>query len=110
MDAPSKPLFTLMTEIAEPSLEGLSKPETIAKKCMKNEECTSTSIDNMCKPMRIRVKACRKIPWIAMALQIKARLWLGGVVGDASKSPSGRCLVPSGEAVVLASARTARGD
>jgi hypothetical protein len=37
MDAPSKPLFTLMTEIAEPSLEGLSKPETIAKKCMKNE-------------------------------------------------------------------------
>ena len=37
MDAPSKPVFTLMTEIAEPSLEGLSKSETIAKKCMKNE-------------------------------------------------------------------------
>ena len=35
--------------------------------------------------MRIRVKACRKIPWIAMALQIKTRLWLGGVVGDASR-------------------------
>jgi len=33
----------------------------------------------------IRVKACRKIPWIAMALQIKTRLWLGGVVGDASR-------------------------
>src|SRR6266849_11117089 len=25
------------------------------------------------------------IPWIAMALQIKTRLWLGGVVGDASR-------------------------
>ena len=37
MDAPSQPWFTLMTEIAEPSLEGLSKPETIAKKCMKHE-------------------------------------------------------------------------
>lgn len=37
---------------------------------------------NMCKPMRIRVKACRKIPWIAMALQIKTRLWLGGVVSE----------------------------
>ena len=37
MDTPSKPLFTLMTEIAEPSLEGLSKPETIAKRCMKIE-------------------------------------------------------------------------
>src|SRR5260370_8479681 len=32
--------------------------------------------------MRIRVKACRKIPWIAMALQIKTRLWLGGVVSE----------------------------
>jgi hypothetical protein len=31
MDAPSKPLFTLMTEIAEPSLEGLSKPEPLPK-------------------------------------------------------------------------------
>lgn len=30
----------------------------------------------------IRVKACRKIPWIAMALQIKTRLWLGGVVSE----------------------------
>ena len=58
MDAPSKPLFTLMTVMNEPSLEGLSKPETIAKKCMKNEECKSTSIYNLCKPMRIRVKAC----------------------------------------------------
>jgi hypothetical protein len=29
MDAPSKPLFTLMTLMNEPSLEGLSKPETI---------------------------------------------------------------------------------
>jgi hypothetical protein len=37
MDAPSKPLFTLMTLMNEPSLEGLSKSETIAKKCMKNE-------------------------------------------------------------------------
>ena len=37
MDAPSKPLFTLMTLMHEPSLEGLSKPETIVKKCMKNE-------------------------------------------------------------------------
>jgi hypothetical protein len=37
MDAPSKPLFTLMTEIAEPSLATKSKSETIAKKCMKNE-------------------------------------------------------------------------
>ena len=34
---PSKPLFTLMTEIAEPSLATKSKSETIAKKCMKNE-------------------------------------------------------------------------
>ena len=62
MDAPSKPLFTLMTEIAEPSLACLSKPETMAKKCMKNESCKSTSMYNRCKPMRIRVKACRKIP------------------------------------------------
>ena len=85
MDAPSKPLFTRMTLTPEPSLEGLSKPETSAKKCMKNESCKSTSMYNMCKPMRIRVKACRKIPWIAMALQIKTRLWLGGVVGDASR-------------------------
>ena len=30
----------------------------------------------------IRVKACPKIPWIAMALQIKKRLWLGGVVSE----------------------------
>ena len=54
-----------MTLTPEPSLEGLSKPETSAKECMQNEECQSTSIDTMCKPMRIRVKACRKIPWIA---------------------------------------------
>ena len=85
MDAPSKPLFTLMTEIAEPSLEGLSKPETIAKKCMKNESCKSTSMYTMCKPMRIRVKACRKIPRIAMANHFKTRWWLGGGVGDASR-------------------------
>ena len=58
MDAPSKPLFTLMTVTPEPSLATKSKPETIVKKCMKNEECKSTSMYNMCKPMRIRVKAC----------------------------------------------------
>jgi hypothetical protein len=28
----------------------------------------------------IRVKACKKIPWIAMAEMVKTRLWLGGVV------------------------------
>ena len=37
MDAPSKPLFTLMTLMNEPSLATKSKSETIAKKCMKNE-------------------------------------------------------------------------
>ena len=84
MDAPSKPLFTLMTLMNEPSLEGLSKPETLAKKCRKNEECTSTSMYTMCKPMRILVKACSKIPWIVMANHLKTRLWLGGGVEDAS--------------------------
>jgi IS1 family transposase len=28
----------------------------------------------------IRVKGCRKIPWMAMAEMVKTRLWLGGVV------------------------------
>jgi hypothetical protein len=28
----------------------------------------------------IRVKGCKKIPWIAMAEMVKTHLWLGGVV------------------------------
>jgi transposase-like protein len=28
----------------------------------------------------IRVKACQKIPWMALALMVSTRLWLGGVV------------------------------
>lgn len=63
----------------------------------------------------IRVKACRKISWIAMALQIKTRLWLGGVVSehrnrllaDALFHLVKQCCLPLQELLVVTDGRAA---
>jgi hypothetical protein len=97
MDAPSKPLFTLMTLMRRTVARG---PKQAGNHCQKvhEERVMQKHLDvqhvqaDAHPGQSLRVL----IPWIAMALQIKTRLWLGGVVSEHRASASLRCLVPSG--------------
>ena len=55
----------------------------------------------------IRVKGHRMIPWMALAILVSTRLWLGGVVSEHRDRCAGRSALGAGQSVLRASVHTA---
>jgi len=53
---------------------------SLSRVSIRIKSCKASWIWSTCKPMRIRGKGWKMIPWIGMAMMVSTRLWLGGVV------------------------------